>query len=186
MHLAVVLSLALALAMDAFTVSVGISLRSEQVGIRQAMRLSFSFGFFQFLMPICGWLAGTTILPLIQSFDHWVAFGLLCLIGCRMIYAALRPKHEAQDGQQDSTKGWSLLLLSIATSVDALAVGLSFAAVGMTIWYPSAVIGVVAFLMTLLGTRLGPLIGQIVGRRAELVGGLILILIGIKILADHM
>jgi putative Mn2+ efflux pump MntP len=185
MNIAVV-SIALALAMDAFTVSVGISLRPEGVGIRKAMRLSLSFGFFQFLMPICGWLAGTTILPLIQSFDHWVAFGLLFLIGCRMIYSALRKKGSPQSEQHDPTRGWSLLLLSIATSVDALAVGLSFAALGITIWYPSVVIGVVAFLLTLLGTQLGPIIGQIVGRRAELFGGLILILIGIKILADHL
>ncbi|MGD9346229.1 MAG: manganese efflux pump MntP family protein [Candidatus Aminicenantes bacterium] len=186
MNTAVVLSIALALAMDAFTVSVGISLRTEQVGIRQAMRLSFSFGFFQFLMPILGWLAGTTILPLIQSFDHWVAFGLLFLIGGRMIYSALRPNPVLQNGHNDPTRGWSLLLLSIATSVDALAVGLSFAALGTTIWYPSVIIGVVAFFMTLLGTRLGPIIGKIIGKRAELFGGLILILIGIKILADHL
>jgi len=186
MNIAILLSIALALAMDAFTVSLGISLRPEQVGIRQTMRLSCSFGFFQFLMPICGWLAGTTILPLIQSIDHWVAFGLLFLIGGRMIYSALRPARAPQAGQPDPTRGWALLLLSIATSVDALAVGLSFSALGMTIWYPSVIIGIVAFLMTLLGTRLGPITGKIIGRRAELFGGLILILIGIKILADHM
>jgi putative Mn2+ efflux pump MntP len=186
MNIAVVLSIALALAMDAFAVSVGISLRPAQAGRGQAMRLSFSFGFFQFMMPICGWLAGTRILPLIQSFDHWVAFSLLFLIGCRMIYSVLRPRRAPQTGRHDPTRGRSLLLLSVATSVDALAVGLSFAALGMTIWYPSVVIGVVAFFMTLLGTKLGPLLGQIVGRRAELFGGLVLILIGIKILADHL
>ena len=186
MNVAVVLSIAFALAMDAFTVSVGISLKHEKVGTGQAIRLSVSFGFFQFMMPILGWLAGSQILPLIQSFDHWVAFGLLFLIGCHMIYSALRPKREDQARRQDPTRGWSLLLLSIATSMDALAVGLSFAALGMTIWYPSVVIGAVAFFMTLLGTRLGPFIGQIVGRKAELFGGLILILIGVKILADHL
>ena len=186
MNALVVLSIAFALAMDAFTVSVGMSLRLDRVGTKQAMRLSLSFGYFQFMMPVLGWLAGTEILSLIQAFDHWVAFGLLFLIGCRMIYSALRPGHTPQDGRHDPTKGWSLLILSIATSVDALAVGLSFAALGMTIWYPSAVIGAVAFLMTFLGTKLGPLVGQVIGRRAELIGGLILILIGIKILADHL
>jgi putative Mn2+ efflux pump MntP len=186
MNIAILLSIALALAMDAFTVSVGLSLRPEGVAPRQAIRLSLSFGFFQFLMPICGWLAGTTILPVIHSFDHWVAFGLLFLVGGRMINSALRPNPVPQAGHNNPARGWTLLLLSIATSVDALAVGLSFAALGMTIWYPSVIIGVVAFLMTLLGTRLGPITGKIIGRRAELFGGLILILIGIKILADHM
>lgn len=186
MTIAVVISIALALAMDAFTVSVGLSLRPERVGTGQAIRLSGSFGFFQFMMPLLGWLAGAKILSTIRSFDHWVAFGLLFLIGCRMIFSSLRSKAIPQSARRDPTKGWSLLILSIATSVDALAVGLSFAALGMTIVYPSVVIGVVAFFMTLLGTKLGPLLGQIVGRRAELAGGLILILIGIKILTDHI
>ena len=186
MNVPVILSIALALAMDAFTVSVGISLRPEQVGIRRAMRLSVSFGFFQFMMPILGWLAGTKIMPLIQAFDHWVAFGLLFLIGCRMIYLSFRSQSAPQAGRHDPTRGWSLLLLSVATSVDALAVGLSFAAIGIEILYPSVLIGVVAFLMTLMGTKLGPLLGQIVGRKAELLGGLILVIIGIKILIDHL
>ena len=186
MNVPVVLSIALALAMDAFTVSVGISLRPERVNAKQAMRLSLSFGYFQFMMPVLGWLAGTTVLSLIQDFDHWVAFGLLFLIGCRMIFSSLRSQAMPRSAAHDPTRGWSLLILSIATSVDALAVGLSFAALGMTIWYPSLVIGIVAFCMTLLGTKVGPLLGQIIGRRAELFGGLILILIGIKILADHL
>jgi putative Mn2+ efflux pump MntP len=186
MNILVVLSIAFALALDAFAVSVGISLRPGRVRARQAMRLSFSFGFFQFVMPVLGWLGGTKILSLIQAFDHWVAFGLLVLIGCRMIYASLRSQKEPQTGRPDPSRGWSLLILSIATSLDALAVGLSFAAIGMEILYPSVLIGVVAFLMTLLGTKLGPLFGQIVGRRAEFVGGLVLIVIGIKILIDHL
>lgn len=186
MSVVVILSIALALAMDAFTVSVGISLRPEQLGTRQAIRLSLAFGFFQFMMPVLGWLAGTRILSLIQAFDHWVAFGLLFLIGCRMVYASLQTQSFSRTRSQDPTRGWSLLILSVATSIDALAVGLSFAAIGMTILYPSVLIGVVAFLMSLLGTRLGPILGQIVGRRAEFVGGLVLIAIGIKILADHL
>lgn len=182
----VVLSIAFGLAMDAFAVSVGISLKPVRVTGRQAVRLSFSFGFFQFMMPLLGWLAGTKILSLIQAFDHWVAFGLLVLIGCRMIYASLRPEKALQNSRHDPTRGWSLLILSVATSLDALAVGLSFAALGVAILYPAVVIGVVAFFMTLVGTKLGPPLGQIIGRRAELLGGLILLLIGIKILIDHL
>jgi putative Mn2+ efflux pump MntP len=186
MNILVILSVALALAMDAFTVAVGISLEPEQRGVWQTIRLSVSFGFFQFMMPILGWLAGTKILLLIQAIDHWVAFGLLLLIGGRMIYSSLRSQKEPPNRRHDSSRGWSLLILSIATSVDALAVGLSFAALGAEILYPSLIIGVVAFFMTFLGAKLGPILGQIVGRRAELLGGVILVLIGIKILTDHL
>jgi putative Mn2+ efflux pump MntP len=186
MNIFVVLTIALALAMDAFTVAVGISLRPEQRSLRQAIRLSVSFGFFQFVMPILGWLAGTKILPLIQAIDHWVAFGLLLLIGSRMIYSSFRSQNLSQHRSPDSSGGWALLILSIATSVDAFAVGLSFAAIGAEILYPSVIIGVVAFFITFLGTKLGPILGQIVGRRSELLGGIILVLIGIKILTDHL
>ena len=186
MNILVVLSIALALAMDAFTVAVGISLRPEQRGLSQTIRLSVSFGFFQFIMPLLGWLAGTKILPLIQAIDHWVAFSLLLLIGCRMLYSSFQSQSLSQNSSPDSSRGWSLLILSFATSVDALAVGLSFAAIGAEILYPSVIIGVVAFFMTFLGTKLGPIIGHIVGRRAELLGGIILVLIGIKILIDHL
>jgi len=150
MNVLVVLPIALALAMDAFTVAVGTSLRPEHVGFRHTIRLSVSFGFFQFMMPILGWLAGTKIHSLIQAFDHWVASGLLFLIGCRMVYSSFRSQDASQKGIHDLTRGWSLLILSVATSVDALAVGLSFAALNMAILYPSVVIGVVAFLMTVL------------------------------------
>lgn len=186
MNIPVVLSIALALAMDAFTVSVGISLRPEKGDMRQAMRLSFSFGFFQFIMPILGWLAGTKVLPLIQAFDHWVAFGLLLIIGCRMIRESLRTQKKPKQEKRDPTKGWSLVLLSLATSIDALAMGLTFVALGEEILFPAVLIGIVAFLMTALGTKLGPLIGQIAGKWAELLGGSVLILIGIRILIDHL
>jgi putative Mn2+ efflux pump MntP len=186
MNVPIVLSIALALAMDAFTVSIGISLKPGQVGVRQAIRLSVSFGLFQFLMASLGWLAGKKILPLIRTFDHWVAFGLLFLIGCRMIYSSFQPQEAPLARRSDPTKGWPLFVLSVATSVDALAVGLSYATIGMAILYPSLLIGVVAFIMTLMGTKLGPLLGQIIGKRAELLGGLILILIGMKILIDHL
>lgn len=186
MNILVVLSIAFALALDAFAVSVGINLGPVRRTARQAVRLSFAFGFFQFMMPILGWMAGTKILSLIQAFDHWVAFGLLVLIGCRMVYMSLRIQKVPQTGPSDPTRGWPLLILSVATSVDALAVGLSFAAIGMAILYPSVLIGVIAFLMTLLGTKLGPLLGQMIGRRAEFIGGFVLILIGLKVLIDHL
>ncbi len=186
MSVILILTVALALALDAFAVSVALSLRPRGTSLKQTLRLASAFSFFQFLMPIIGWWAGTRILSLVQTIDHWVAFGLLLLIGCRMIYESLRSQKELKQEKRDPTKGWSLLLLSIATSIDALAMGLTFAALGEGILYPAVLIGIVAFLMTVLGTKLGPIIGQIAGKWAELLGGFVLILIGIKILIDHL
>lgn len=185
MNFFLVIGVALALAMDAFAVSVGISISLEKITKKQTFRMSFHFGFFQFMMPIIGWLAGQSILKYIQAVDHWVAFGLLLFIGGRMIYESFRSREMVKRRKTDPTKGFSLFTLSVATSIDALAVGLSFAVLHEVILYPAAVIGIVAFLMTVLGTKLGPLLGRMIGKRAEFLGGLILILIGIKILSDH-
>jgi len=184
----IVFGVALALAMDAFAVSVGVSLSLEGISKRQTFRLAFSFGFFQFMMPIAGWLAGNSMLQYMQAIDHWVAFGLLLFVGVKMIYESFKRGKKTKEGNVnvDPTKGLSLLTLSVATSIDALAVGLSFAALHEPILYPAVVIGLVAFLMTVLGTKLGPLLGQLIGKRAEIAGGLILIIIGAKILSEHL
>lgn len=185
MNFFLVIGVALALAMDAFAISVGISLSSEGVTKRQTFRLAFHFGFFQFMMPVIGWLAGQSILEYIQAVDHWVAFGLLLFIGARMIYESFRSREMIKKRKTDPSKGFSLFTLSVATSIDALAVGLSIAVLHEVILYPAAVIGIVAFLMTVLGIKSGPLLGRMIGKRAELLGGLILILVGIKILSGH-
>lgn len=187
MNFFLVLAVAFALAMDAFAVSVGISLHFKGLTQRQTFRIAFYFGFFQFMMPLLGWQATRSILlDYIEPFDHWVAFGLLLIIGVKMIFEFFRTGKETQKNQEDPTKGFSLLLLSVATSIDALAVGMSLAALQVTILYPAVVIGVITFGMTILGTRIGPLLGRLVGRGAELLGGFILILIGVKILLEHM
>ena len=186
MNFFLVIFVALALAMDAFAVSIGLSVRPGGLGRIQSLRLAFFFGFFQFLMPLVGWLAGQGFLDQIQDVDHWVAFGLLLLIGGKMLVEAFRNKGAINKGTGDPTKGLTLILLSVATSIDALAVGLSFAAIQQKILYPAVVIGSGAFLMTLVGTKIGPLIGKMAGRWAEFSGGLILILIGVKILAEHL
>jgi putative Mn2+ efflux pump MntP len=187
MNFFLVLVVAFALAMDAFAVSVGISLRPDGLSNTQTFRMAFHFGFFQFMMPLLGWQATRSILlDYIEPFDHWVAFGLLFIIGAKMIFEFFRTRKETQSDQPDPTKGFSLLMLSVATSIDALAVGMSLAALQVAILYPAAIIGIIAFVMTLLGTRIGPLLGRLVGRAAELLGGLILILIGVKILWEHL
>jgi putative Mn2+ efflux pump MntP len=186
MNLLVVFGVALSLALDAFAVSVGISLSQKGITRSQTLRLAFSFGLFQFAMPVIGWLAGKSILKLIKDVDHWVAFGLLVLIGSKMIYESFKRGAKKEKADSDPTKGGSLLMLSIATSIDALAVGLSLAALHLEILYPAAIIGIVAFILTYTGAKIGPVLGQVVGKRAELSGGLILILIGIKILFEHL
>jgi len=171
--------------MDAFAVSIASSAVLRDVTRRQIFRLSFHFGFFQFMMPVIGWLAGLSIADHIASYDHWVAFGLLAFIGGRMIYESFAKKEKLKE-TADPTRGLTLVMLSIATSIDALAVGLSFAMLQVRIWYPSVIIGLVAAAMTVIGMRIGGRLGARFGRRMELIGGLVLIGIGIKILIEHI
>jgi putative Mn2+ efflux pump MntP len=175
-----VLGIAVGLAMDAFAVAVSTSLILRGASLRQTARFAFHF-----LMPIVGWAAGVHLQEWAAAWDHWVAFGLLGAIGVRCIASAA--KGDAPEATpKDPTRGWSLVLLSVATSVDALAVGLSFAFLEVDIWYPSAVIGFVAAGFTALGMRIGGFLGPFVGRQIEIVGGAILIGIGVKILAGHV
>jgi putative Mn2+ efflux pump MntP len=179
------LGLAVGLAMDAFAVSIGVGLTAQQVSGRTTFRLAWHFGLFQFLMPVVGWLAGLSVERWISGIDHWVAFALLVAIGGHMIYEAVYGDEEVR-GARDATRGVSLVVLSVATSIDALAVGLSLALLGVEIWYPAVVIGIVAFLFTAAGLHLGRRFGALLGRRMEVLGGIILIGIGLKILADHL
>lgn len=179
------LGIALGLAMDAFAVAIGAGLQLVDVSPRQTFRLAWHFGLFQALMPVLGWLAGRTLVEYIEPVDHWIAFGLLTFIGGKMVYEAFQEKDEEADAC-DPTKGWRLVMLSIATSIDALAVGLSLAVLGVSIWYPALVIGIVAGVLTTVGLDLGKRFGGLLGRRMEVVGGLILIGIGIKILVEHL
>ncbi|MBN2207523.1 MAG: manganese efflux pump [Candidatus Aminicenantes bacterium] len=172
--------------MDAFAVALGLSLSPLGLSRSQRLRLALAFGSFQFLMPLLGWLAGTRLESRIRSFDHWVAFGLLVLVGGKMIVESFRAAGSARAEAGDPTRASRLLVLAVATSIDALAVGLSLGVLETDILYPAAVIGAVAFLMTIVGARLGPVLGKAVGRRAEILGGIVLVLIGVKILADHL
>jgi putative Mn2+ efflux pump MntP len=182
----VILGVALALAMDAFAVSLGLGMSLKPATGGQTFRLAFHFGLFQFLMPVLGWAAGETLVRHIEKYDHWVAFALLLAVGGRMIFGSLSPEKDLDQERSDPTRGVSLLVLSVATSLDALAVGLSLAALRVDIVFPAVVIGIVAFGMTVVGMKIGPALGRVIGRRAELLGGVVLIVIGIKILADHL
>ncbi len=180
------LGLALALAMDCFSVSMGLSCGTRKLTLAQTLRLALFFGGFQFLMPLLGWLAGERLVSLIEHFDHWAAFGLLAVIGGKMIYDSFQLDDEAKACRPDQTRGWPLVVLSIATSIDALAVGLSLSMAGLPVVGISVVIGLGSFFLTILGTRLGPLVGRAVGRWAEVLGGAVLLGIGLKILLGHL
>ena len=184
MDLFTIFVLALGLAMDAFAVSITAGAVLSRVSLRTTLRLSWHFGFFQFMMPILGWAAGLIVVELIAAYDHWVAFGLLGFIGGKMIYESFQMKNISD--KKDPTRGWTLIMLSIATSIDALAVGLSMALLGVKIWLPSVIIGVVAALMTGLGIHLGRRLGVMFGNKMEFVGGVVLIGIGLKILIEHL
>jgi len=177
-----VFCIALALAMDAFAVALAAGAVLNPLTCRHLFRLGFHFGLFQALMPIGGWLIGITVQKWISAYDHWIAFVLLAFVGARMILEAF---DEKKDKVFDPTRGLTMVMLSVATSIDALAVGLSLAMLGVSVWRPAVVIGVVAGVLTVFGMLLGRRLGDIWGKRVEVCGGLVLCIIGLKILLEH-
>ncbi|WP_319409077.1 manganese efflux pump MntP family protein [uncultured Desulfosarcina sp.] len=180
------LALAVALAMDAFAVSIasGVSLRT--VSARQTFRLAWHFGLFQAIMPIIGWSAGFTVRSRIEAYDHWVAFALLAFVAQGMLRSAFKGEPVEADAK-DPTKGMTMVMLSVATSIDALAVGLSLSMINVSIWTPALIIGLVAGAFTTVGMHLGKAIGSMaqLSRWAEMTGGIVLLAIGINILREH-
>jgi len=181
-----ILAIAVALAMDAFAVAIASGISLKVVNIRQTFRLSWHFGFFQALMPILGWYGGLTVRPFIERYDHWVAFALLSFVGGKMIIKAFR-KSDSENRKIDPTKGLSLVMLSVATSIDALAVGLSVAMLKISIWFPAFVIGVVAMLFTVIGLHINKIVKvpASLSQYAETIGGIVLLGIGFNILREH-
>ena len=183
MSLFMSLALALGLAMDAFAVSIAAGIVIPRITLRTRLRLAFHLGLFQFLMPVVGWAAGLTVREHIEAYDHWIAFTLLAFVGGKMVIDAFGHEDSERD---DPTRGWKLVVVSVATSIDALAVGLSLSMLGISIWTPAVVIGIVAGLMSALGIEIGRLASARFGSRMELLGGLVLIGIGVKILVEHL
>lgn len=176
--------LALALSMDSFSVALAVGTAGQGTGKHEVFRLAFHFGLFQGVLPIIGWLAGSLIEPLIAAFDHWIAFLLLLFVAIRMFRSGFGTTEAIH--QDDPTRGLSLVILSTATSIDALSVGLGLAMLGVTIWVPSIVIGLITLLVSVIGMMAGSKLGLRFGRRMQIVGGVILILIGIRIVISHM
>jgi putative Mn2+ efflux pump MntP len=184
MNIFQILIIAIGLAMDAFAVSLASGASRRLTSKRATFRLSFHFGLFQFMMPVLGWFMGLKIAPLFGTFDHWIAAGLLVFVGIRMIRAAFSGIQETY--RQDPSKGINLVILSVATSIDALAIGLSLAMLNINIWYPGLIIGIITGFLSVIGIKLGKKLGIIFGRKMEFIGGMILIFIALKILAENI
>ena len=180
-----ILVIAVGLSADCFAVAFSGSIAMRAISLFQVVRASLSFGIFQALMPVLGWLVGRTVVDLIADYDHWLAFALLTVIGGRMIWKSFHSEDSRTAGA-DITKGIVLVTLSIATSIDALAVGLTFAFLEVNIVLASSTIGVVAFAATAIGFLSGRKAGRLIGRRAEAIGGIILVGIGLRILLAHI
>jgi putative Mn2+ efflux pump MntP len=178
-----ILLIALGLAMDSFSVAIANGLATKKFKTSNALKIAAFFGFFQAIMLIIGWYAGVNILDLISDYDHWVAFFLLAFIGSRMIYESIR-KESTRLISSLSIK--VLLVLSIATSIDALAVGLSLSLLKVSATIPAITTGVVTFFLSFFGVYIGGRFGSILKNRVESLGGLILISIGLKILLEHL
>lgn len=190
--------IAVSLALDAFAVSVSSGISIPGFGPRQAVKMGLWFGTFQFLMPLLGWLLGSSVSQYIEAVDHWVAFGLLAVIGGKMAWESLRRGCGEEGEAPPDLSAQRLCVLAIATSIDALAAGISLVA-GVSlplfvdghfnfssIWVAISLIGLTTFLFSALGVKLGNRFGARHGKKAELTGGVILILLGLKILLEHL
>lgn len=177
--------IACGLAMDAAAVSLAAAAAGFVQDIRSAGRLAFHFGLFQFLMPVLGWAAGMKFAASLSAVDHWIAFGLLSFVGGRMLREGCSSRQE-ESIASDPSRGLTLVLLSIATSIDALAVGLSLSMLEVSIWQPSAMIGIITALLAAIAMLIGRKASMRTGRRMEMIGGAVLVAIGMKILLSHL
>jgi putative Mn2+ efflux pump MntP len=180
-----IIFIAIGLSADCFAVALSAGVSGKDRSRLGIFRVAFAFGIFQALMPVLGWLAGRTVVDIIAAYDHWVAFGLLAAVSGKMLWETFR-RESSPEKETDITRGWLLITLSIATSIDALAVGLSFAFLKVDIALASPVIGVVAFMVTLTGFILGRKVGGLIGRWAEVAGAVILLAIALRILLSHL
>jgi putative Mn2+ efflux pump MntP len=180
----IVIMIAIGLAMDCFAISMSCGLTLKDFNKFDALKIGIFFGGFQSGMALLGWFGGIGFAGIIKSIDHWVAFVLLILIGCKMIYEAIKGDDDKKNFNVRNLR--ILIILSIATSIDALAIGISFALLNFSMVVPIIIIGIISFLLAILGSYLGDKLGHLLGRRFEIIGGIILIIIGFKILIEHI
>ena len=183
MELITLLLIAISLSFDTFAVSVSTGLMINQIQFKQATRIAMVLAVVQTLMPLIGWFAGSLIKEYILGFDHWLAFILLLYIGLKMIYESLKAEEEKKFNPE---KLKVQITMAIATSIDALIVGVTFAFININIWLSVIIIGIITFIASMLGMLLGKNVGNKLGKRTEIIGGIILIAIGAKILIEHL
>jgi len=181
-----ILLIALGLAMDAFAVSVASGATMKKLEIKNALKMGLFFGGFQTFMPVIGWFAGIGMKTYITGWDHWVAFGLLLFVGGKMIYESIIIKEDECSGKNCPFDTGVLFILAVATSIDALAVGITFSVLSISILLPVVTIGVVTFVLSVAGVQIGVKGGHFFEHKIEIAGGVILLLIGFKILLGHL
>lgn len=192
---------AVALAMDAFAVSITKGMTLKNLTKKMAIKIALFFGVFQAAMPFIGWLLGISFEKYIKSIDHWIALILLSVLGGKMIYEFIKEKREAKEesiadkevsstleveGDIEELSNKELTTLAVATSIDALAVGITFAFLKVNIWIAISLIGIITFIISVIGVKIGNIFGDKYEKKAEFAGGLILILLGLKILLEHL
>lgn len=185
MEIFTILLIAVSLAMDAFAVSISNGVCVRGFGKKEAIKQAAFFGGFQFIMPVIGWLLGSSVKTYIEAFDHWIAFFLLLAIGVNMIRESLKCEEDEGIGSCSLTNKM-LFVQGVATSIDALAVGISFAMLDVNIIYAGVIIGIVSFIISCMGACAGKYLGDKLQSKAEIFGGVVLILIGAKILVEHI
>jgi putative Mn2+ efflux pump MntP len=185
MDIFTVLVLAVGLSMDSFAVSISCGLAEQKVSFTHAMKIALNFAFFQGMLPIVGWFMGTSVKIYVEKIDHWIAFALLAYLGGKMIYEGITMPTDKKESDIYSFR--HIMTLSIATSIDALVVGFSYAlAETEKIFGGAVIIGGVTFFFSMLGIRIGKDVGGKFGSKVEILGGIILIGIGLKILIEHL
>ena len=188
MHPLSILMLAIAMSTDAFAAAVGKGAAMRRPRLRDALRAGLIFGVIESITPVIGWALGSAASAYVTTWDHWIAFTLLGLLGMRMVWAGLRPDHEDAQGEGVPVRHgfWALAATGFATSVDAMAVGVGLAFLDVNIVAVAATIGLTTLVMVTAGILLGRVLGAMAGRRAETAGGLLLIAIGVTILVEHL
>ncbi|MFH1785138.1 MAG: manganese efflux pump MntP family protein [Candidatus Micrarchaeota archaeon] len=176
----IIILIAFGLAADSFTVAVARSMANKKITMKTSLTMATYFGFFQGLMPIFGYSIGTRLIDFVSGIDHWVAFFLLCFVGGKMVYESKVVKKDSHTDQK------TLFILAIATSIDAFAIGLTFSFLKVNILEAAAIIGVITFVVSLIGCKLGKKFGEVLGGKVEILGGIILIFIGLRILLEHL
>lgn len=179
-----IILIAIGLSLDAFAVSITSGVTINNLKVRHAFKIAAFFGIFQAIMPLIGYLAGISLNKYITSYDHWIAFGLLAFIGGKMIYEGFQIEKCEMD--KDCLNSVTLLILAIATSIDALAVGVVFSSLSLSIIIPVIIIGLITFVICFAGVYIGDKFGSFFEKKMELIGGAVLILIGLKILIEHI